>query len=126
MSGVAWLFEVGTEIAMPLFSQMNTSGTFQSIAMFMASKNSPSHEAPSPKKQSTTWPDPRNWQDSAAPPAIGMWPATIALVETSPTEGSERCIEPPFPLHTPVARPISSAIIDTGSTPLISASPCPR
>ena len=69
---------------------------------------------------------PRNWQDSAAPPAIGMWPATIALVETSPPEGSERCIEPPFPLHTPVARPISSAIIETGSTPLISASPCPR
>jgi len=54
MSGVAWLFEVGTEMATPLFSQIKTSGTFQSMAMFIASKNSPSHEAPSPKKQSTT------------------------------------------------------------------------
>ena len=54
MSGVAWLFDVGTEIASPLFSQMNTSGTVQSMAMFIASKNSPSHEAPSPKKHSTT------------------------------------------------------------------------
>ena len=47
-----------------------------------------------------------------------MWPATIAFVEIRPTDGSERCIEPPFPLHTPVARPISSAIIASGSTPL--------
>ena len=58
----------------PLFSQMKTSGTFQSMAMFIASKNSPSHEAPSPKKQSTTCPVFRNWHDRAAPPAIGMWP----------------------------------------------------
>ena len=126
MSGVAWLFDVGTEIAIPLFSQMKTSGTCQSIAMFSVSKNSPSHEAPSPKKQSTTCPVPRKRQDSAAPPAIGMWPATIAFVEIRPTDGSERCIEPPLPLQTPVARPISSAIIATGSTPLSSASPCPR
>ena len=72
MSGVAWLFDVGTEIATPLFSQMKTSGTFQSMAMFIASKNSPSHEAPSPKKQSTTCPVFRNRQESAAPPAMGI------------------------------------------------------
>ena len=94
--------------------------------MFSVSKNSPSHEAPSPKKQRTTCPVPRNGQESAAPPAIGMWPATIAFVEISPTAGSERCIEPPFPLQTPEARPISSAITPTGSTPFRIASPWPR
>ena len=112
---------------MPLFSQMKTSGTFQSIAMFIASKNSPSHEAPSPKKQSDDLPGlpelagqrgAAGHRDVAGDDRVGR--------DRARRDGSERCIEPPFPLHTPVARPISSAMIATGSTPLISASPCPR
>ena len=49
MSGVAWLSSVGTLIARPLFEQTKISGSFHSCAMLRVSKNSPSHDAPSPK-----------------------------------------------------------------------------
>ena len=127
MSGVAWLFDVGTEIATPLFSQMKTSGTLpqhrhvQRLEELALARGAVAEEAEHDLPGAA---EPRR---RARPrPPSGCGPATIAFVETSPTEGSERCIEPPLPLQTPVARPISSAIIPTGSTPLSSASPWPR
>jgi hypothetical protein len=43
-------------IAYRLFSQQNSTGTSQSAARFIASWNSPSAIAPSPKKQTVTRP----------------------------------------------------------------------
>ena len=49
---------------------------------------------------------PRNWQESATPPAIGMWPATMAFVETSPTRGLGEVHRPALALaDTGRARP---------------------
>ncbi len=39
-----------------LFSQTNTTGAFQTAAMFSASWNAPMFVVPSPKKQTATWP----------------------------------------------------------------------
>ena len=61
-----------------LFSQTNTTGAFQTAAMFSASWNAPMFVVPSPKKQTATWPDLRYCADHAAPRAIGRWAPTIA------------------------------------------------
>ena len=61
-----------------LFSQTNTTGSFQTTARLRASWKAPMFVAPSPKKQTATWPDRRYWADHAAPAAIGRWAPTIA------------------------------------------------
>ena len=61
-----------------LFSHTNTTGAFQTTAMFSASWNAPMFVVPSPKKQTATWPDFRYCADHAAPSAIGRWAPTIA------------------------------------------------
>src|SRR6185312_9742541 len=92
-----------------LFSQTNTTGAFQTAAMFSASWNAPMFVVPSPKKQTATWPDLRYWADHAAPRAIGRWAPTIAYEPIMWWPTSVMCIEPPLPPISPFARPNSSA-----------------
>ncbi len=100
-----------------LFSQTKTTGAFQTAAMFRASWNAPMLVVPSPKKQTATWPDLRYWADQAAPSAIGRCAPTIAYEPIAPCSTLVRCIEPPLPPISPVARPNSSAKTGAIGTP---------
>ena len=100
-----------------LFSHTNTTGAFQTAAMLSASWNAPMFVVPSPKKQTATWPDLRYCADQAAPRAIGRWAPTIAYEPITPCSTLVRCIEPPLPPSSPVARPNSSAKIGAIGTP---------
>src|SRR3954471_13288411 len=75
-----------------LFSQTNTTGAFQTAAMFRASWNAPMLVVPSPKKQTLTWPDFRYWADHAAPSAIGRWAPRMANEPIAPVSTDVRGI----------------------------------
>jgi hypothetical protein len=62
-----------------LFSQQNSTGSFQRAARLALSWNSPSAMAPSPKMHAVTFGRPFIWSASASPTASGRPPATIAL-----------------------------------------------
>ena len=100
-----------------LFSHTKTAGTFQTAARLRASWNDPMLVAPSPKKQTATWPLLRYWADHAAPTAIGRWAPTIAYEPIAPWATLVRCIEPPLPPINPLPRPNSSARIGAMGTP---------
>ena len=57
---------------------------------------------------------------------MGMPAATTPLAPSMPTEKSAMCMDPPFPLLYPVARPNNSHIILVASAPLAKVWPCPR
>src|SRR5690349_11468773 len=109
-----------------LFSHTNTTGAFQTTAMFSASWKAPMFVAPSPKKQTATCSVPRYCADQAAPRAIGRCAPTIAYEPMTPCSTEVRCIEPPLPPSSPVARPKSSAKIGAIGTPRASVWLCPR
>ncbi len=65
----------GTEIAQPLFSQRNTTGTRWQAAQFTASWKSPSAVAPSPNAARATASLPRSCSAIPRPRACGIWVA---------------------------------------------------
>ena len=100
-----------------LFSQTNTTGRFQTLAMFSASWNAPMFVVPSPKNATATWSVPRICADQAAPLAMHRWAPMMAYEPIIPFDASVRCIEPPLPPRMPFSRPSSSAIAAPGSMP---------
>ena len=109
-----------------LFSQRNTTGSFQIAARLMDSWNAPSLLAPSPKNGTATRSLPCSTLPRAAPTAVGMEEPRIPDSPRMPTLKSARCIEPPLPLQRPVALPKSSAIALFTSPPLAMGWPCDR
>ena len=95
-------------------------------ARFSASAKTPWFTVPSPKKVIATRSVRSICAESAAPTAMGMPAPTMAFSPSRPTDGSVKCIEPPFPLLHPVRLPSSSAIASLGSSPLAMAWPWPR
>jgi hypothetical protein len=91
--------ERAVDIDMPylLFSQTNTTGSFQIAARLRASWKAPSFDAPSPKNTMQTWPERRIFALSPTPTAIGRPPPTMPLAPRLPPATSAMCIEPPRP-----------------------------
>ena len=109
-----------------LFSQMNTTGSAHTAARLSASWKAPMLVAPSPKKQTVTWPVPRYCADHAAPLAITSWAPTIAYEPSTPLLTSSRCMEPPLPRIRPFSRPSSSAMTGVIGVPRASTWLWPR
>ena len=63
----------------------------------MTSYRTPWPRAPSPKKQTATWPVRRDFAEKAAPVAIPVEPPTIAFAPRFPCSWSAMCIDPPLP-----------------------------
>ena len=80
-----------------LFVMMNTTGVFQTAAMFSASWNVPMFVAPSPKNVRATFGFFCSLNESAAPTAIGSPAPTMAFAPMLPLLTSMRCIEPADP-----------------------------
>jgi hypothetical protein len=100
-----------------LFSQTNSTGSFQTAAMFKVSWKAPMLVAPSPKKATATCSVPRSLADQAAPAAMGRCEPTIAYEPSIPLSALVKCMEPPLALHSPVALLISSARHSAGVAP---------
>ena len=91
------LEEFWADMANRLFSQSRIKGSFQIAERFATSWKAPWLAAPSPKKQSATWPLPRSLAESAAPPAMPKPPPTMPLAPSMPSEKSAMCMLPPLP-----------------------------
>ncbi len=126
MLAAAQWYVTGVDSANWLFSQTNTTGSFQIAARFIASCVVPCSAAPSPKKHATTARLRSVLAVSAAPAASGGPPPTMPFAPSMPRDTSAMCIEPPLPLQDPVARPKSSAIISSSGTPFAMQWPWPR
>ena len=72
---------------------------------------------PSPKKHTATWPDPRYCADHAAPLAMVRCAPMMAYEPIIPCSTLVRCIDPPLPPISPLARPSSSASTGVIGTP---------
>ena len=122
MSSVGLCSAIGTDSAQPLFSQIQTSGSFQTDAWSAASWNVPREAAPSPKKMAVTRSVPSMRAEMAAPapsmklePSVPPWPST-------PTDGSTKCaVPPPLPPVLPVTRPKRSPKSSSTFMPLATA-----
>ena len=125
-SGMPLAYANGTSVANWLFSQTNSTGSFQMLAMFSPSWNAPLLTAPSPKNATATRPVFSSFELYPPPQACRMHGPTMPLVPIMPISGENRCMLPPRPREQPVARPNSSAISSRGGMPLASAWPCPR
>ena len=84
-----------------LFSQTNSTGSFQVTARLTDSWKMPSQAAPSPKKTATMPPGsvpapPIVWA-SATPGASDSSPPTMVEVSTTPSSFAEMCSEPLLP-----------------------------
>ena len=91
-----------------LFSQTNTTGSFQITAKFSASWNAPMFVVPSPKKHTATCSVPRYCADQAAPFAIVRCAPMIAYEPSMLCFTLVKCIEPPLPRMRPDELPMSS------------------
>ncbi len=109
-----------------MFTQTNSTGSFQTEARFTDSWNDPVLVAPSPKKQTVMFGDFCMRWLSADPTAMGMPPPTIPFAPRLPTEKSAMCMHPPRPLQYPVSLPRNSAIIRSSRMPLPMLCPWPR
>jgi len=78
---------------------INTTGSFQALAMLSDSCVVPWLDAPSPKKQAQTPLVSLYWQLKAAPTAKGPPPPTMPLAPRMPILKSAMCMEPPLPLQ---------------------------
>src|SRR6266851_6535450 len=87
----------GVDSAYWLFSQTKTTGSFQTVARFIASWTVPCAAAPSPKKQTVTAPVLRVLALSAAPAARGGPAPTMPLAPSMLRDRSATCMDPPLP-----------------------------
>ena len=109
-----------------LFSQTNTTGSFQITAKLSASWKAPMLVVPSPKKHTAACSVPRYCALHAAPLAMVRCAPMIAYEPITPCSTLVRCIEPPLPFIRPFSRPSSSASTGVIGTPRASVCAWPR